>query len=545
MYLRNVKIKRSLAPQPGVVRRACLLAAAFMLSGSLAFASYPAADATSSAVYKNAETAETNFNGLNGGSGFGPWVVLPNPVNPNYNDGGQFSGTSLEDNLNNIPGGYYWAIYADEINTNDGVAATRAFTGGGLSVDQQFSTKVEFRNGDVGSQLGFELQDSNGNTLFNYYQEGNSGVNGFIADATGLHSGANAGYKYENSQNLNFILTSSTNYVFSQNGVVVYAGTITGGDPITQVTYYVTNNNDGLYVQNLSISPVDSAFDSTADPAYAAALTAGTNFTALNGGSGFLPWVVLPNPVNPNYNDGGQFSGTSLEDNINTISGTQYLPFWAVYSDEANSADGVTATRPFASALSLNQIFTTEVEFRNGDNNSKLGFDLQDAHGNTLFNFYQVGNSGVNGFIVDAAGVHSGVNSSYNYTTPQTLAFQLTSPTNYSFSQNGNVVYTGTIVGGDPIAQVAYYTTNNNDGIYFQSLSISAAVTVAPSFTSPDGDTTEPESATNYAGGTQRFTAVAYGSGPLTYQWSRGSDGIHFTNLVDGGEMKDRQPKDP
>ena len=59
MYLRNVKIKRSLAPQPGVVRRAGLLAAAFMLSGSLAFASYPAADATSSAVYKNAETAET------------------------------------------------------------------------------------------------------------------------------------------------------------------------------------------------------------------------------------------------------------------------------------------------------------------------------------------------------------------------------------------------------------------------------------------------------------------------------------------------------
>jgi len=518
------------------------VAAALFLVGTAAYASYPASDSTSNPAYSSTETSKTNFDGLNGGSGFGPWMILPNPVNPNYNNGGEFPGDGYapEDNINTFPGSFFWGIFADELNSTDGVTATRPFTGGGLSVNQIFSTVVEFRNGDTGADLGFMLQDSSGNTLFNFYQVGNSGINGFIADATGTHSGVNAQYDYQGAQTLSFVLTTPTNYTFMQDGVVVFNGTINSGDPIMQVAYYATNNNDGMYFQSLSISPVYAAWDSTGDPAYASAESTGTNFSGLNGGSGFLPWMVLPNPANPNYSDAGAFPGDGLatEDNINTISGTQYWPFWAIYSDEVVSTDGVAATRPFAGGgLTIDQTFTTELEFRSGDNNSKLGFELQDSSGHPLFSFYQVGNSGVNGFIVDAAGLHSGVNAEYDYTSPQAISFELTTATQYTLSQNASPVFTGTITGGDPITQVTYYTTNNNDGLYIQSLSISAATTTPPSFTSPAGDNTPPQSATNFVGGLQRFTAVAYGTPPLSYQWSRSTDGVTYTNLSDVGEI--------
>ncbi|HEV7923770.1 MAG TPA: hypothetical protein VGR14_00330, partial [Verrucomicrobiae bacterium] len=523
------------------------MATALAFGASTTFASNVASDSTSSPAYSSVEASGNNFNGLNGGSGFEPWVILPNPVDSNYDNGGQFpgNGLSVEDNINTIPGSEFWAIYSDELAPTDGVTATRAFTGGGLSVDQMFSTVVEFRNGDTGSYLGFELQDSNGVSLFNFFQEGNSPDAGFIVDATGLHSGVNAQYEYQGAQTLSFELTDSTNYTFLQNGLIIFSGQIRGGDPITQVTYYTTNNNDGLYIQSLAISPVAawySAWDSTGDPAYAAAEATGTNFNGLNGGSGFGPWLILPNPVESNFDNGGQFpgNGLSVEDNINTFPG---IYFWAIYSSEwsgnggSGGPYGVTATRPFTvGGLGVHQTFTTEVEFRNGATGADLGFELQDSSGHPLFNFYQVGNSPVDGFIVDAAGLHSGVNADYEYQAEQSLSFELTSSTNYTFSQNGAPIFNGTITGG-PITQVMYYSTNNQDGMYFQSLTISAATIIPPSFTSPNGDSTPPQSATNFVGGQQRFTAVAFGTPSLAYQWSRSANGINYTNLSDDGEI--------
>jgi hypothetical protein len=527
--------------------RAFIMAVVVALGGSVAFASNVASDSTSSPAYSSAAASGTNFNGLNGGSGFGPWVILPNPIDTNYNDGGQFpgDGLSFEDNINTIPGSLFWAIYSDELASTDGVTATRTFTGGGLSVDQIFSTVIEFRSGDTGSYLGFELQDSNGVPLFNFYQQGNSPDEGFIVDGTGLHSGVNATYNYATPQTLGFVLTDPTNYCFTQNGVIIFSGSILGGDPITEVTYYTTNNNDGLYIQSLSVDPVTawySAWDSTGDPAYAAAEASGTNFNGLNGGSGFGPWVILPNPVDTNFDNGGQFpgNGLSVEDNINTFPG---IYFWAIYSSlwSGNGGSGgpygVTATRPFAvGGLGVDQIFTTEVEFRNGATGADLGFELQDSTGRSLFNFYQVGNSPDAGFIVDAAGLHSGVGANYDYQAGQSLSFELTSPTNYTFSQNGSPIFNGTITGG-PITQVTYYSTNNQDGMYFQSVTISPSAIIPPSFTSGNGDSTPPRSATNFVNGQQRFTAVAYGTPPLAYQWSRSTDGVNYTNLVDGGEI--------
>ena len=523
------------------------MATALALGGSTTFASDVASDSTSSPAYSSVEASGTNFDGLNGGSGFGPWVVLPNPIDANYNDGGQFpgNGLSVEDNINTIPGSEFWAIYSDELAPTDGVTATRPFTGGGLSVDQMFSTVVEFRSGDTGSYLGFELQDSNGVSLFNFFQEGNTPDAGFIVDGTGLHSGVNAQYDYQGAQTLSFVLTDSTNYTFLQNGLIIFSGQIPGGDPITQVTYYTTNNNDGLYIQSLAVNPVAawfSAWDSTGDPAYAAAESTGTNFNGLNGGSGFGPWIILPNQVDTNFNNGGQFpgNGLSVEDNINTFPG---IYFWAIYSSEwsgnggSGGPYGVTATRPFTGGgLSVDQTFTTEVEFRNGATGADLGFELQDSNGHPLFNFYQVGNSPVDGFIVDAAGLHSGVNAGYDYQNEQSLSFELTSSTNYTFSQNGAPIFSGTVTGG-PITQVMYYSTNNQDGMYFQSLTISPAIIIPPSFTSPNGDSTPPQSATNFVGGQQRFTAVAFGTPSLAYQWSRSANGVNYTNLSDGGEI--------
>jgi hypothetical protein len=506
-----------------------------------------ASDTTSSPVYSSVEASKTNFNGLNGGSGFGPWIILPNPIDTNYNNSGAFPGDGYapEDNINTFPGSEFWAIYSDELAPTDGVTATRPFTGGGLSVDQLFSTVVEFRNGDTGSYLGFELQDRNGISLFNFSQEGNSPEAGFIVDGTGLHSGVNAQYDYQAAQTLSFVLTDSTNYTFLQNGLIIFSGKIPAGDPIAQVTYYTTNNNDGLYIQSLSISPVTAwyqAWDSTGDPTYAAAESTGTNFNGLNGGSGFGPWVILPNPIDTNFNNGGAFpaNGLSVEDNINTFPG---IYFWAIYSSEwsgnggSGGPYGVTATRPFTGGgLGVDQIFTTEVEFRNGATGADLGFELQDSNGHPLFNFYQIGNSPVDGFIVDAAGMHSGVNADYEYQDEQSLSFELTSSTNYTFSQNGSPIFTGTITGG-PITQIMYYSTNNQDGMYFQSLTIGPAAIVPPSFTSPNGDHTPPQSATNFVGGRQRFTAVAYGTPSLAYQWSRSANGVNYTNLGDGGEI--------
>src|SRR5580698_1446132 len=97
------KTKQSFLSESGVARRASaiIMATALALGAGATFASGVASDSTSSPAYSSAEASGTNFDGLNGGSGFGAWVILPNPVDSNYDNGGQFpgNGLSVEDNI--------------------------------------------------------------------------------------------------------------------------------------------------------------------------------------------------------------------------------------------------------------------------------------------------------------------------------------------------------------------------------------------------------------------------------------------------------------
>ena len=187
-----------------------------------------------------------NFNGTDGGSGFGPWVV--NPANNNGNVL-WFSATSTTNGSNpsggiDSPGNVSWGSFANNGATG---TAVRAFSAGAL-VPGQFLT-LDMDNGyvEAGGSVGFNLQNASGQTLMqiNYIGMNPGGSYGLI-DSTGAHS---LGVSYTDGgvrAQITLISTATYSLSLTPNGgsTVNFNGTLinpSAGQGIAQVQLFDNN----------------------------------------------------------------------------------------------------------------------------------------------------------------------------------------------------------------------------------------------------------------------------------------------------------------
>lgn len=203
-----------------------------------------------------------NFNGLNGGSGFGPWSA----TNVSGGSGGDF--TWFNTPLTNPGSGGGFDIYDNGTQgsglASDQFAAIRPFTGA-LAAGQAFSFNEQLNNGSNPTNggpcnLGFSLNDSSGNALFDFHVQG-GGPGYLLTDATQTAvTESTVPYNYHGIDSFSFTLNSvgatTAAYTFTASGGNVTGGSqtftgsismLTGG--ITQAEIYNNNGGQGSDVQ--------------------------------------------------------------------------------------------------------------------------------------------------------------------------------------------------------------------------------------------------------------------------------------------------------
>jgi len=230
---------------------------------SLAHASLVASDnITNNPPY----SGYNNFNGLNGGTGFGPWSA----TNVSGGTGGDFQWNNTPLATPGSAGGF--DIYDNGVQNGgaptDEFAAIRPFTGA-LAAGQAFSFIDQLHynsnasNGGPGN-LGFSLEDSSGNSLFDFHT---AGGNYLLSDATQTLTPTSVSYNYNQINTFDFALNSvgptTAAYTFTVYGTAqspeTFTGTIstlTGG--ISQAAIYNNNGGGGSDVEfdNLNITNV-------------------------------------------------------------------------------------------------------------------------------------------------------------------------------------------------------------------------------------------------------------------------------------------------
>ena len=187
--------------------------------------------------------------GQNGGTGFGAWSMSAST------SGGYFVASRTFSNV--TP---FFDIYEQSTApTASTTSVTRPFTGGALSVGQSVSFDFVLNMDATGGYVGFSLNDSKNNSLFQFEQAGNSPVNGYITDASGQTAGVGVPYNFQSLDTMSFTLTSPTTYNFDVNGALAYSGTIsntTGG--IQSLEFFDNGGGPGSDVlfTNLAVSAV-------------------------------------------------------------------------------------------------------------------------------------------------------------------------------------------------------------------------------------------------------------------------------------------------
>jgi hypothetical protein len=239
-------------------------AAAWSALSGTARASLIASDAVSN------YSAFINFNGLNGGTGFGPWTA----GNVSGTTGGVFTWNS---DLTTPGSGQGFDMYDNGTQgggaLTDEAASVRPFTGA-LAAGQAFSFIDQLNNGSNPtnggpSNLGFSLEDSSGNSLFDFHVQG-GGAGYLLSDAT--QSGVvetSVPYNYHSIDTFSFAINSvgatTDAYTFTVSGGNVSGGSqsfngmisnLTGG--ISQAAIYNNNGGQGsdLQFDDLAITNV-------------------------------------------------------------------------------------------------------------------------------------------------------------------------------------------------------------------------------------------------------------------------------------------------
>src|SRR5882724_146839 len=226
------------------------------------------------------------------GSGFGPWQFSPPTNNGNVsyyiqtstlNDNGGSPGNGGND-INN--GGLAWGITA----LNSTLAnATRPFPAA-LTNSQTFQIDMDNGNIAAGGSVGFALQNSSTQNVWQYFFTG--GSNTYTIDAASVTGPSGLPTFTRDGMRLTFSLTSASTYsvtvlTYSAGGsagagtTTTYTGNLnnpSGGQAITSVRLFNFNagsgTNNNAYFNNLSISP-SAASDNAANSGYS---TAGTTF---------------------------------------------------------------------------------------------------------------------------------------------------------------------------------------------------------------------------------------------------------------------------
>jgi len=236
--------------------------------GGIAHASLVASDViTNNPPY----SGYVDFNGLNGGTGFGPWSAS----NVSGATGGDFTWFNTPLTSPGTGGGF--DIYDNGIQgaglVTDEFAAIRPFTGA-LAAGQDFSFDEQLNNGSAPGNggpcnLGFSLDDSSGNELFDFHVQG-GGPGYLLTDATQTAvPETTVPYNYHAIDSFSFTLNSvgatSAAYTFTASGgnvsggLQTFTGTIsmlTGG--IAQAEIYNNNAGEGgdLQFDDLAITNV-------------------------------------------------------------------------------------------------------------------------------------------------------------------------------------------------------------------------------------------------------------------------------------------------
>jgi fibronectin-binding autotransporter adhesin len=265
-------------------------------------------------------TTYSNFNAQNLGTGFGAWnVVQVGTTGGSFVDTAANGGFDIYDNGTQNGG-----------NLTDQVSAIRPFTGA-MTTGQDFSFTEQLHyasnptNGGP-SNLGFSLNDSTGNPLFDFHiQGGGSGY--LLTDATQSLTQTTVFYNYNSNDTFSFTLNNATTgaYTFTVAGASLstpqtFTGTIstaTGG--VAEGDVYNNNGGGGsdLHFDNFSLTNGGSVWgmNGSGDWNNAANWTNAIVPNAPGAIADFFAIITAPETV---YSNTAVTAGTVSFNNLNT-----------------------------------------------------------------------------------------------------------------------------------------------------------------------------------------------------------------------------------
>jgi hypothetical protein len=324
-------------------------AALIWASAPAARASSPASDNACSSAYSGGG----NYNGLNGGAGFGPWQVIPSG---NGGNSGAFIGNSGANGggggpgINCSPGTKAWGLYA-----NNGAQATalRPFTSGNLLVGQSVTLEMDngFINGPYSANNVVELQlmNASGQMRFGFHFRGGAGdYQVFDASNGSFERGTGIGFT-DGGIRLVFTLTGTDTYSLQvirlAGGSTTLTGTLggPGGTGIDRVFCLVRNAGSGsafdAFFNNFAIScngqpPAPSA-GSNGPICEGQTLNLTASSTApgaqyfWTGPNGFASTLQSPSIVNATTNASGTYSVTVVSGGCTSSAATVSVNVYA------------------------------------------------------------------------------------------------------------------------------------------------------------------------------------------------------------------------
>ena len=206
----------------------------------------------------------------NRGFGFGTWTITDS-AGGNSGENGSFLGGSAQisqaQNINS-GNGDAWGLYA---NSSQTAAAIAPFSEGNLSVFQTFSVQMQNNDIQTGGTVGFGLQNSSGQNVFEFYFVGGGSfydINVWQNASTGNQIASTVGYT-SGPMTLDFTLEPGDGWLFS-----IYEGntlkqtltSVADGDlwsSVSQARLFDFNSGSGsqnnVYFNNLEIVPEPSA----------------------------------------------------------------------------------------------------------------------------------------------------------------------------------------------------------------------------------------------------------------------------------------------
>jgi hypothetical protein len=212
------------------------------------------------------------FTGQNGGTGFEPWTVNITGTGGGFINSGTYDSTGVVttpdfDIYNDTNDGTGGGTYGVDVTT-----AIRPFTSA-LSPDQifKFSDVLHYANqtDGGGSALGWSLEDSSGNPLFDFHTAGGA-AGYFLSDANNSDTlETTVPYNYQTGDTFSFMLNNSSGaYTFTVSSAP--SGNVTGGSQTftgqismtsggpSQFAIYNNNGEGGSDIQfnNLAITSV-------------------------------------------------------------------------------------------------------------------------------------------------------------------------------------------------------------------------------------------------------------------------------------------------